>query len=60
LIARVEAGGGRAIGVEADVSQAADLHRIIEAAVDTYRRDPRGVSDACLGGDVGLCVWVTR
>jgi glucose 1-dehydrogenase len=38
LIARVEAGGGHAIGVEADVSQAADLNRIIEAAVATYGR----------------------
>ncbi len=38
LIAKVEAAGGQAVGVQADVSQAADVHRMIEAAVSTYGR----------------------
>jgi len=38
LIAKVEAAGGHAVGVQADVSQAADLHTMIETAVDTYGR----------------------
>ena len=38
LIAKVEAAGGHAVGVQADVSQAADLHKMIQTAVDTYGR----------------------
>jgi glucose 1-dehydrogenase len=38
LIAEVEAAGGHAVGVEADVSQAADLHKMVHTAVDTYGR----------------------
>ncbi len=38
LIGKVEAAGGRAVGVQADVSQAADLQRMMQAAVDTYGR----------------------
>jgi glucose 1-dehydrogenase len=38
LIARVEGAGGHAVGVQADVSQAADLHRMIDTAVSTYGR----------------------
>jgi glucose 1-dehydrogenase len=38
LIAKVEAAGGHAVGVQADVSQAADLHRMVATAVDTYGR----------------------
>jgi len=38
LIAKVEAAGGRAVGVQADVSQSADLHRMVRTAVDTYGR----------------------
>ena len=38
LIARVEAAGGRAVGVQADVSQAADIHRMVQTAVDSYGR----------------------
>jgi len=38
LIAKLEAAGGHAVGVQADVSQAADLHRMIQTAVDTYGR----------------------
>ena len=38
LIAKVEAAGGRAVGVQADVSKAADLHRMMQTAIDTYGR----------------------
>jgi glucose 1-dehydrogenase len=38
LIAKVEAAGGHAVGVQADVSRAADLHRMIETAVSAYGR----------------------
>lgn len=38
LIARVEAAGGRAVGVRADVSRVADLCAMIQTAVDTYGR----------------------
>lgn len=38
LIARVEAAGGRAVGVRADVSKVADLNAMIQTAVDTYGR----------------------
>ena len=38
LIARVEAAGGRAVGVQADVSKPADLHTMVQTAVDTYGR----------------------
>jgi glucose 1-dehydrogenase len=38
LIAKVEAAGGHAVGVQADVSQAADLHKMVQTAVDSYGR----------------------
>ena len=38
LIAKVEAAGGHAVGVQADVSKAADLQRMIATAVSTYGR----------------------
>ena len=38
LIGKVEAAGGHAVGVQADVSQSADLHRMVQTAVDTYGR----------------------
>jgi glucose 1-dehydrogenase len=38
LIAKVAAAGGHAVGVQADVSQAADLHKMVQTAVDTYGR----------------------
>ena len=38
LIAKVEAAGGHAVGVQADVSQAADLHTMVQTAVDTFGR----------------------
>ena len=38
LIAKVETAGGHAVGVQADVSQSADLHKMVQTAVDTYGR----------------------
>jgi glucose 1-dehydrogenase len=38
LIAKIEAAGGQAVGVRADVSQSADLHRMVQTAVETYGR----------------------
>ena len=38
LIAKVEAAGGHAVGVQADVTQAADLQKMMQTAVDTYGR----------------------
>ena len=38
LIDQVQAAGGHAVGVDADVSQAADLAKMIETAVDAYGR----------------------
>jgi glucose 1-dehydrogenase len=38
LIARVEAAGGHAIGVDADVTRPADLHTMIQRAVDSFGR----------------------
>ncbi len=38
LIAKVEAAGGHAVGVQADITQAADLQKMMQTAVDTYGR----------------------
>ena len=38
LIARVEATGGRAVGVQADVSKVADVQTIVQTAVDSFGR----------------------
>ncbi len=38
LVAKVEKAGGRAVGVQADVTKAADLHRMVSTAVETYGR----------------------
>ena len=38
LIGRIEAAGGKAVGVAADVSQAAGLHTMVKAAVDAFGR----------------------
>jgi glucose 1-dehydrogenase len=38
LIAKVEAAGGHAVGVQADVSKAADLHTMVSTAVEAYGR----------------------
>ncbi len=36
LIAKIEAAGGHAVGVQADITQAADLQQMMQTAVDTY------------------------
>lgn len=38
LVAQVERSGGRAVGVEADITKADDLHRMIQTAVDSFGR----------------------
>ena len=38
IVAAIEQLGGHAVGVQADVTKAADLHRMISTAVDTYGR----------------------
>ncbi len=38
IVAKVQAAGGQAVGVQADVSKAADLHTMVAKAVDTYGR----------------------
>ncbi|MEO6880127.1 MAG: glucose 1-dehydrogenase [Mycobacteriaceae bacterium] len=38
LIAKIEAAGGHAVGVKADITQAADLQQMMRTAVDTYGR----------------------
>ena len=36
IIAKIEAAGGKAVGVQADVTKAADLHKMVKVAVDTF------------------------
>ncbi len=38
LIAKIEAAGGHAVGVQADITKAADLQQMMQTAVDTYGR----------------------
>lgn len=38
IVEEIEGLGGHAVGVQADVSKAADLHRMVQTAVDTYGR----------------------
>lgn len=38
LIAQVEQGAGKAVGVEADITRSDDLHRMMQTAIDTYGR----------------------
>jgi glucose 1-dehydrogenase len=38
LVAEVEAAGGTAVGVEADITKADDLHRMMQTAVDSFGR----------------------
>lgn len=38
LVQRVEQAGGHAVGVQADVSRSADLHAMVQKAVDTFGR----------------------
>ena len=36
LIARIEAAGGKAVGIEADISNVADLRTLVQTAADTF------------------------
>jgi glucose 1-dehydrogenase len=38
IITKIEAAGGKAVGVQADVSQIADLQRMVQTAVDSFGR----------------------
>jgi NAD(P)-dependent dehydrogenase (short-subunit alcohol dehydrogenase family) len=38
IVAEIEQLGGHAVGVQADVSKADDLHKIVKTAVDSYGR----------------------
>ncbi len=38
LVEQVKSAGGQAVGVKADVTSAADLHRMVRTAVDTFGR----------------------
>jgi glucose 1-dehydrogenase len=38
IIDKVEAAGGHAVGIDADVSKPADLHKLVEAAVTSFGR----------------------
>jgi glucose 1-dehydrogenase len=38
MVGRIEAAGGHAVGVQADVSKPADLERMVRTAVETYGR----------------------
>ena len=38
LVERIEAAGGRAVGVQADITSSGDLHAMIQKAVDTFGR----------------------
>jgi glucose 1-dehydrogenase len=38
LIAQVEQAGGKAVGVEADITKSDDLHRMMQTAVDSFGR----------------------
>lgn len=38
IVAEIEQLGGHAVGVQADVSRTADLHKMVRTAVDTYGR----------------------
>ncbi|MDQ2845076.1 MAG: glucose 1-dehydrogenase [Actinomycetota bacterium] len=54
LIAKVEAAGGHAVGVQADVSQSADLHKMVQTAVDTYGRLDVLINNAGIETRTGL------
>ncbi|GAA4668786.1 glucose 1-dehydrogenase [Frondihabitans cladoniiphilus] len=54
IIAKIEAAGGKAVGVQADVSQAADLHKMVQTAVDTYGRLDVIVNNAGIENRTGI------
>jgi len=46
LIQKIEASGGKAVGVEADVSKIADLQKLVQTAVDSFGRLDAFVNNA--------------
>jgi len=54
LIAKVEAAGGHAVGVQADVSKAGELHTMVATAVDTYGRLDVLINNAGIETRTGL------
>ncbi|WGL51023.1 glucose 1-dehydrogenase [Nocardioides sp. BP30] len=54
LIKRVEDAGGRAVGIEADVSSSGDLHAMVQKAVDSFGRLDVLVNNAGIETRTGL------
>lgn len=54
IVASIEQLGGHAVGVQADVSRAADLHKMVQTAVDTYGRLDALVNNAGIETRAGI------
>ena len=56
LVAAIEAGGGKAIGIKTDVSKAKDVERMVAHAIDTYGRLDYAVNNAGIEGQIANIV----
>jgi len=54
LVERIEAAGGHAVGVQADITNSGDLHAMIQKAVDTFGRLDVLVNNAGIETRTGL------
>jgi len=54
LVERIEAAGGRAVGIQADITSSGDLHAMIQKAVDTFGRLDVLVNNAGIETRTGL------
>ncbi|AMM20891.1 sugar dehydrogenase [Frondihabitans sp. PAMC 28766] len=54
IIAKIEAAGGKAVGVDADVSTADGIHSMVKTAVDTYGRLDVIVNNAGIENRTGI------